>query len=261
MSLKERVRELNGRPFRKDGRYVLYWIQANRRVEANHALLWAAELANQLDLPLLCLEQLCAPNAEAGDRQYTFVLEGVPEREKSFRRLGAGYVFHLGEGKPQSPDVLKLLAGEAAAVVTDDHPTLARFPDVAVACFAVDSSCIVPMALIGKLEYAAYTIRSKIHRQLDRCLQMPLLPRLRRRWQEPPPPFHFPVREASISKIVAACPINHRVAPSLTFSGRRSDALKHLERFLQQRLHRYARLRNEPPAHATSDLSPSCTTA
>ena len=52
------------------------------------------------------------------------------------------------------------------------------------------------------------------------------------------------------------CQIDHSVPPSISFRGRRSDAGKHLERFLQERLRLYARHRNEPTAHATSELSP-----
>ena len=55
---------------------------------------------------------------------------------------------------------------------------------------------------------------------------------------------------------MASCEIDHTVPPSITFRGRGSDADKHLDRFLHERLRLYARHRNEPSAHATSDLSP-----
>ena len=66
---------------------------------------------------------------------------------------------------------------DAAAVVTDDYPTfIARVtiasvpPKLDVAFYAVDASCIVPMASFEKREYAAYTIRPKIHKLLPRYL-------------------------------------------------------------------------------------------
>ena len=37
---------------RKQARHVLYWSQMNRRVESNHALAYAAWMANDLDVPL-----------------------------------------------------------------------------------------------------------------------------------------------------------------------------------------------------------------
>jgi deoxyribodipyrimidine photo-lyase len=54
----DRVRKLNSAEVRKDGRYVLYWAQMNRRVESNHALSFAVDLANQLNLPVLFYEGL-----------------------------------------------------------------------------------------------------------------------------------------------------------------------------------------------------------
>ena len=47
-----RVRQAE-RPSRRapDGEYVLYWIRVNRRVESNHALVFAAGLANRLGFP------------------------------------------------------------------------------------------------------------------------------------------------------------------------------------------------------------------
>lgn len=45
--MMERVRKLNNRELREGARYVLYWSQMNRRVESNHALAFATELANR----------------------------------------------------------------------------------------------------------------------------------------------------------------------------------------------------------------------
>ena len=42
----ERVTLLNEAPERPEREYVLYWAQMNRRVDANHGLLYAVELAN-----------------------------------------------------------------------------------------------------------------------------------------------------------------------------------------------------------------------
>ena len=65
---------LNGAPEREGGRYVLYWIQANRRAESNQALAYAAELANERGLPLLVYEGLTFDHKAANDRMHTFIL-------------------------------------------------------------------------------------------------------------------------------------------------------------------------------------------
>jgi deoxyribodipyrimidine photo-lyase len=60
----------------------------------------------------------------------------------------------------------------------------------------------------------------------------------------------------NIAKLVSACEIDHNVAPSLSFRGGAAQAQKRLEVFLSKKLSRYAKHRNEPCEHATSNLSP-----
>src|ERR1035441_7612659 len=89
--MDERVRALNRQPIRPGGRHVLYWCRWNRRVESNHALLYAAEMANRMNLPLVCFDRLFCAYPTASDRFHTFVLEGVPEMQARLHKLGAGY--------------------------------------------------------------------------------------------------------------------------------------------------------------------------
>lgn len=251
----ERVRPLNQAPGRADGKHVLYWIQANRRVEYNHALIYAAELANSVNLPLLCYEELDCGQPYASDRFHIFHLEGVEELAAALKSLGAGYCFYLRRKRSDPETFLPLAAEDAAAVVTDDHPTLMQERPVAVHCVAVDSSCIVPVSCIPDKAYAAYSIRPKIKRLLPSFLKAPRMPVLRRRYAGKAPPWHTAVKNKEIGALVRDCEIDHSVAASLTFRGGRRQAEKHLRRFLEERLRLYAGLKNEPSAHATSELS------
>jgi deoxyribodipyrimidine photo-lyase len=232
-------------------------------VEGNHALLFAAELANRLKLPLLVFESLGCTYPSANDRLHTFVLEGIPEMEARLRQLGIGYVFHLerhaGTGRAALEDLLR----EAAALVTDDYPeTLAArreplLPDpLEVECYAVDSSCVVPSAAIGIRVYAAYSIRPRIQKLLPAFLTPVRAVEVRRAYRERVHPAHAPVRPKNIPELVASCEIDHHVQPSICFRGGRGEAERRLGRFLEDRLRRYAREKNEPAAHVTSDLSP-----
>jgi deoxyribodipyrimidine photo-lyase len=244
--MDERVRLLNSEPVRPSARYVLYCMRANRRASHNHALAFASQVANDHGLPLLCYESL---EANSNDRLCTFVLEGVPENARRLRALGAGYVFSLS-------NALARLAAEAACVVTDDFPTLAAPEGLPVACYAVDASCIVPMSEIGGKQYAAYAIRPKIRKLLPRHLA-PVSPiRLRRSFPDSRFEFQTEVTEADIPGLLASCDIDHSVHPSVSFHGGAAAAESRLEHFLAHDLHRYARHRNEPTAHATSELSP-----
>src|SRR5579859_4993704 len=163
--VNDRVQLLNQAPFRPGAKYVLYWAQMNRRVDSNHALSYAAELANGAGLPVLFYEGLTCTYPFASDRFHTFILEGVPETERRLRALGIGYVFHLRPKRADRDDALYRLARDAGAIVTDDYPTFiarcynARMPaKIAIPYYVVDSSCIVPMRLFKKREYGAYTI-------------------------------------------------------------------------------------------------------
>lgn len=261
--VQTRIRRLTGAPARSEGRYVLYWAQRNRRVEANHALARAVELANELDRPVLYFEDLACTHDHASDRLHSFVLEGVPETGRRLAIAGIGYCFHLLSRRAPPGGALRRLAAQAAAVVTDDYPAaLAAHHSIGVAervkvlAEAVDSSCIVPMNVFEKREYAAYTIRPKIRRLLSVHLK-PCPPlQVRRRWQGPAPELHTPVRMGQIAGLIAGCEIDHRVRPSTFYTGGRLAAEKALEHFLARNLRRYAREKNNPAAHATSNLSP-----
>lgn len=252
--MDERIRKLNDIAPRAGGRYVLYWCRWNRRVDANHALAFAAALANQLGLPLLFLESLTCDYPYASDRLHTFALQGMPETAARLRQLGVGCAFHIPRRRHAAESAIADLARDAAAVVTDDCPLPP--PAIQVASYAVDSSCIVPASCIPTRSYAAYSIRPKIRKLLPQFLQ-PVPPvRVRHPFRQPLPAFDTSVDRAAIAQLVAGCEIDHSVPPPVGSGGGRAQAQRRLTTFLEHRLRRYARDRNEPSAHATSDLSP-----
>jgi len=243
---------------------VVYWAQMNRRVDSNHALAYAAGLANDCKLPLLFYEGLTCSYPYANDRLHTFLLEGVPETARRLKNAGIGYVFHLRRRKSDPNDALYRLAEQAAAIVTDDYPTfIARLHNTSVPAkvgipyHAVDASCVIPMSLFEKREYAAYTIRPKIRRLLPKYLKPWPCARPDRDFTAKAGRFlHTRVTDQNIAELVKSCEIDHDVPPSASFRGGRLEAERLLDLFLRQNLRRYASQRNEPSAQATSNLSP-----
>jgi len=252
--MDERVRALNDRQVRAGGSYVLYWCRWNRRVESNHALLYAANVANRVNLPLVCFERLSCAYPTACDRFHTFVLEGVAEFEAGLRKLGVGYIFQLPRRKSRGDAAMREVVAGAAAIVTDD--CLRAAPAVDVQLLAVDASCIVPVSQIPERSYAAYAIRPRIHRMLPQYLRPVPKVELRCRSTRDFGHLHTRVTRNSVAELVASCEIDHSVPPSTMFRGGRKEAMRRLRRFLDDRLRRYAKEKNEPSAHATSDLSP-----
>ena len=251
-----RVRKLNGAEPNPRARYVLYRCGRNRRAAGNHALLFTAGVANRMQVPLLVFESLGCDYAYANDRLHTFLLEGVSQTAAGLHKLGAGYVFELLRRKGEKSLGSEWEAG-AAAVVVDDHPLdKGMLPASGVCAYAVDSSCVVPAHCIEKQMYAAYALRPRIRRLLPQFLK-PVPPvTLDRRFRGPVPPEHTEVTAKNVAELAASCEIDHTVPRSTLFRGGRREAEERLETFLTQRLRRYAREKNEPSAHATSNLSP-----
>src|SRR5690242_19362095 len=119
---RERTLKINDARERPDRRYVLYWAQANRRVDANHGLLYAVEIANKLALPVLYYEGITCAYQYANDRLHTFLLQGVPETATRLKKAGIGYAFYLRRKQSSTPTFLFEVAKHAAALVTDDYP-------------------------------------------------------------------------------------------------------------------------------------------
>jgi deoxyribodipyrimidine photo-lyase len=234
MVAPERVQLLNDFPARAGAAYVLYWIQANRRLAFNHGLAFAIETANRLRLPVLVAEGLNRDRPYPSERFDNFILDGVADNALDAAKLGVGYEFSSKRG------ALYRWAKYAAAVVTDDFPAyIVRDhntrvpPKIGIPYYAVDSSCIVPMACFPKQEYAAYTIRPKINRLLDQYLHPIEMEPAIHKWKGPQPSVP--------------------AAPST--GGGRVAALRRLHDFLEHDLVRYAKYNREPSQHATSRLS------
>ncbi len=258
-----RIRLLNDRQPNSEAKFVLYWSQMNRRVEFNHGLAYAIHWADKLKLPVLCYEGLTCTYPHANDRLHTFILQGVPEMARRLEELGVGYAFYSRKQRDSGNDSFYKVAKDAAVIVTDDYPIFIAAghnksvpAKVEVPYYVVDSSCVVPMSLIVERQYAAYTIRPKIHKLLAAQMTPLEMNAPACKWVGPVPDFHVPVTDAEIPALVASCEIDHAVKPSLTFRGGSAYAEKHLEVFLEERLRRYATDRNSPTAHVTSDLSP-----
>ena len=154
------------------GQYVLYWMQASVRTHFNHALEYAAEQANALRLPLVVAFGLTPAYPEANARSYTFLLEGLRDVQAALRERNVAFVVRLGH----PPAVMLELAQAASLVVTDaGYLRVARTwrawlaARLSVPFIQVESGAVVPVrAASTKQEWAARTLRPRIHRLLER---------------------------------------------------------------------------------------------
>ena len=256
MIQKQRIKLLNNKEERK-GKYVLYWMQQSQRAECNHALENAIRKANELGLPLIVGFGITQRFPEANLRHYTFMLEGLLETQQALLNKGIQFVLRLQP--PQ--EAAATLGKDAAAIITDmGYLRCQRDWRVHVARRApckvlqVESDAVVPIELVSeKEEYAARTIRPRIHNHLENFLKplkesTPQRDSLGMRLDEAEMP--------DANSLLAKLRIDRTVKEVNCFRGGTSEAKKHLSEFLTGTMNHYADKRNEPHLDCVSHMSP-----
>ncbi len=263
MRVNERVLIANDREVNPKAKYVLYWMQMYKRIDNNHALIWAIRKANELKLPLVVYEGLKYYYPWASDRLHTFILEGVEEKRREFEQLGIRYIFYLQKDKNAPKNTVAKLAKNAALIVTDDYPCfiipehnrrIAERAEIPV--HVVDSSGIIPMSKFDKEEYAAYTIRPKINKLLDSYIksldsEVVDIPSLDIETDCP----ETIVTADNIAELVASCDIDHSVLPSVHYHGGTANGRVRLKKFVEEILPDYDVARSKPDRDGSSRLS------
>lgn len=270
-----RRRSLNSAEIDGRGEFVLYWMVAHRRCQWNFGLQRAAELASELDKPLLVLEALRCDYQWASDRLHWFVMQGMADNARRLSGTPVTYYPYLEPSPGAGDGLLLALADRACAVVSDDFPCFflprmqAKIASRLPVCFEiVDSNGLLPMRATEKVFARAVDLRRYLQRELPNHLgqsDFPLRDPLQqadlhngfevpaeilKRW-----PAADPVALAENVDCLSAFPIDHQVSPA-AFDGGERAARSCLLEFLSDRLQRYSEDRNQPEEQATSGLSP-----
>jgi deoxyribodipyrimidine photo-lyase len=238
-----------------DGVAVVYWMQRAQRAFDNPALETAIAAANALGKPVVVYCALVAGAVRANLRHYQFMVEGLRDVAHDLARRGIAFVMR----RFPDHDFLRFCDDvRPAVVIGDENPLrgaerskrrIAR--ELRVPFWTVDADVMVPSRLLQKEQYAARTIRPRIHAQLPNfCSVRHQVPRhawdKRRRLQTLPPDLD----------LLAGFPVDRSVSPVSTFRGGSHAARHALRRFVAERLNGYAQHRNHPERDATSQLSP-----
>jgi len=169
----DRIKALNDLP-PGDGEYVLYWMQQSGRAHYNHALEFALDRANSLDLPLLVVFVLTDEYPEANLRHYRFLLEGLEDTRSRLARRSIQMLILRGEPVP----CVTAAAGGAALVVCDrGYVRVQRLWRGEIArrlecpCMQVETDVVVPVErAYPKEAYSAGILRPKLHGVLEEFL-------------------------------------------------------------------------------------------
>ena len=239
-----------------DGRCVVYWMQRAPRAADNPALDVAIAAGNALRKPVVAFFGLHAFIERANLRHYRFLVEGLPELAEGLARRGVGFVLR------RSPDhaLLPFLDEVKPALVVGDENPLRQTEGwrqrmagaLRVPLWTVDADVIVPSALLLKEQYAARTIRPRIHARLSEFLLTPRGPRAAVAWRMP----RGLTRLRPSLAVLDGFPCDRSVGPVSGVKGGRTEGLRRLRAFVRRRLDAYDEDRNHPERDGTSGISP-----
>ncbi|TFG65237.1 MAG: deoxyribodipyrimidine photolyase [Spirochaetales bacterium] len=260
-------------------------MQASQRALGNPALIYAAEQADDLNLPLLTVFGLTADYPEANLRHYVFMLQGLKETARSLRENGIGFLM----AGMEPPAAALAFAGQAAVIVCDcgylKHQQAWR-KTVAVKSgkktVMVESDVIFSAWDIShKEEWSAATLRRKmlplrddrlgqsetwcsfIPRPARPCTPGDVSRFLKKAGKisamdlfDPDQDPEHTVRDITGGKKAKLSAGFMGVTGTPFFTGGTSSALTLLENFVREKLGLYADKRNHPELSIQSDLSP-----
>lgn len=290
----EIARRLNDKPVNDAGNCVLYWMQSAVRTTCNYALEFAIAKSSELSCDLYVVFGLTETYPEANARHYTFLIDGLKDVSDAFRASGKAQHFSVGIANANPSDVISRLVGcdrpedkakamklQPKLVVTDMgylvhlrawRTELAeKLPCLLMQC---ETEATVPVEIVSnKVEYAARTIRPKIHRFLNRFLKLAetlcngennlgkingnALDSTHTSLTQCLEDASIKILDLSRSarEIVADLPVDKSVAATPAFVGGQVQAHKVLETFVNAKLGRYAEDRNDINKRGSSEMS------
>lgn len=234
----------------------MYVMSRDQRVRDNHALLAAQAEALERNVPLVVMFNLLTQTGYRRREHYRFMVDGLRQVKADLATLNIPFIKTTGVHNLQVATLATELC--PSTIYFDFSPLrgpraqqkkLAR--DVDCRVMVIDTHNIVPVWVTsGHEEYAAHTIRRKLHKLTGDWLVEPdnLVPH--------PHSLSSPLSGLAwdeIEQIVANVPtsgIDHG------FVSGEAAASKRLQQFIETGLDRYAAERNDLSKDAQSDLSP-----
>ncbi|HSD62173.1 MAG TPA: deoxyribodipyrimidine photo-lyase [Ignavibacteriaceae bacterium] len=234
---------------------VLYWMSRDQRVHDNYALLFTQQLALQKNRPLGIVFNITPNFLDASIRQYAFMLKGLKVLVKELNTCNIPFFLLLGEPFENLPAFIKQC--NASLLVTDFDPLRIKqkwkrmvAEQINIPFYEVDAHNIIPCQMISKKEYAAFTIRPKIHRHIPEYLsEFPELAQMGGFESFSQPAIDWKKVEQSLN-------INRKVKEVDWIIPGEKAALESLKYFLENKLDHYSEDRNDPVKDAQSNLSP-----
>ncbi|MEM9802269.1 MAG: hypothetical protein AAGA20_18225, partial [Planctomycetota bacterium] len=161
-----------------EGRYVVYWMNAQRRTRWNFGLQHALARAIELEVPLVVVEALSCSYRWASDRMHTFAVEGMRDVRDALASTAVTYHPYVEPEENAGRGLHEALAADACLYVTDEWPCF-HLPQwvakvakkIDVRCEAVDSCGIIPLSWAEKAYSRAVDFRRHMQKRVHEALQ------------------------------------------------------------------------------------------
>ncbi|MGM0651906.1 MAG: deoxyribodipyrimidine photo-lyase [Bacillota bacterium] len=251
---KKRIRTLNNES--NGSGPVIYWMSRDQRVNDNWSLIIAREIALENKVPFIVVFCLVPSFLEATERQYGFMLKGLAEIENLLQTLDISFCLLTGNPEVEIDSFCR--EQQAGALVCDFSPLKINrqwkemlVKKLPVAFYEVDAHNIIPCWVTSsKQEYAAYTIRPKIKKLLSEYLTD--IPKIGKHPFPPPKPA-VPI---DWHKATQNLRIDRSIKEVMQFTPGEKAARETMRHFIENKLVRYDKDRNNPNLDGQSNLSP-----
>lgn len=239
---------------------VVYWMSRDMRIHDNWAFLYAQEKAIEYDRPLAVVFNVVPKFLEGTIRQFGFMLDGLEQMEKTLKKQFNIPMFLL-QGDPVENISAFIERNHVSFLVTDFSPMRIGIhwrngvrDKIDIAFHEVDACNVVPVwEASNKIEYAARTIRKRIHDKLDRFLvEYPKMVPQKVEWSAE---LDIP-REIDWKSVKDGLEVDRSVPEVSWIKSGEEEAKEMLSSFIENRLKIFDEKRNDPTQNALSNLSP-----
>lgn len=233
---------------------IVYWMSRDQRVHDNWALLFAQKLALENKRSIAVVFNLVPDFLEATIRQYGFMNKGLQEVERELFKYNIPFFLTSGKSEKEIPKFIQNI--NASILVSDFDPLKIKRiwkrdigKQISIPFYEVDAHNIVPCLYVSdKLEFAAYTIRPKIHKALIEFMdEFPSLKKMGK--------SHISSNKTDWDKIQKSLKVDFEVKEVDRIKPGETSALKSLKYFLENKFDKYSELRNDPTKDGQSNLS------
>jgi len=244
---------------------VIYWMNREIRTRDNWSLIFAQNLAEKNNQSLLVVYNLIPGFLGGQNRHLTFKIGGLKDVEKDLAQKNIPFeivVDKKGQDEEKTESAKLILnyckKNKVGALVTDFYPLNISKKwvneisgSIEVPFFEVDSHNIVPAWITSdKREYAAYTIRPKIHKNLKEYLDN--FPKIKKQDETFLKDIESKIEKNDWDKLLPK-----KTAEEMDWiKPGQNQAEKMLKNFIKNKLKNYALDRNDPNKDNQSNLSP-----